>query len=100
MQKSDMFIYGFEEDYKVIEEKNEPQKPALAFKSLASIIYIVVGVLAIPYWLFIFIMAHDAPERNSLQTEVEIFSVVFIFLYSWGLSKLLGKQPERKGGAE
>lgn len=68
--------------------KELPKSSQSGCKFIVFLAYIGVGILLVPIMFFLSVMAHDAPSRNSLQTGTEIFDVVFIVLYLWGLIKI------------
>jgi flagellar basal body-associated protein FliL len=81
----------------MLEERGETEKPISGCRIVCLIAYIGLGILASPFILFIFVMAHDAPQRNSLQTGIEISYILGIALYLWGLVKLIGAGFDKQG---
>lgn len=63
-------------------EKSREGKNITADCDLTSAnVYIWLGLLTIPFIIFMFFIAYDASQRYSLQTGAEFFYFILIALY-------------------
>lgn len=78
------------------EEKRETEQSNSGCKGALLITCIGFGLLVSPFLLFIFAMAHDAPQRNSLQTGTEIVFFILFVLFIWGFVKIADSGSDKR----